>query len=40
MPLLDDYKRQEHINGVVYNNPSADFRHAIVNLNIHHSLRI
>ena len=35
MPLLDDYKKVEKINGVVYNmSPSGSFSHGQVNLNI------
>ena len=37
MPLLkDDYKKEEKINGVIYNmSPSAGYQHGIVNSNIH-----
>lgn len=36
MPLIDDYKKEEKIQGVVYNmSPSAGFDHATVNCNIH-----
>lgn len=33
MPLLDNYRKQECINGIIYDmSPSADYRHGIVNL--------
>lgn len=32
----DDYKKSEKINGIIYNmSPAANFRHGIVNSNIH-----
>lgn len=39
MPLLDD-RKTEMINGIIYNmSPSADYRHATINLNIYSALR-
>lgn len=36
MPLLDNYEKQEYINGIIYDmSPSADYRHGIVNLNLY-----
>lgn len=37
MPLLkDEYRKQEKINGVIYDMfPSPNYRHGIVNSNIH-----
>lgn len=37
MPMLkDDYKKEEKINGTIYNmSPSANYRHGMVNGNIH-----
>lgn len=36
MPLIDDYKKEERIQGVIYNmSPSAGFDHANVNGNIY-----
>ena len=37
MPLLrDEYRKQEKINGVIYDmSPSPNYRHGIVNSNIH-----
>ena len=37
MPMLkDDYKKEEKINGVIYNmSPSANYRHGMVNGNIY-----
>lgn len=36
MPLIDDYKKEEKIQGIIYNmSPSAGFDHANVNSNIH-----
>lgn len=33
--LKDEYKKQEKINGIIYNeDQSSDYRHAIVNGNI------
>ena len=35
MPLLDDYRKNEYIDGIIYDmSPSADYRHGIVNLNL------
>ena len=41
MPMLkDDYQKTEKINGVIYNmSPAANFRHGIVNGNIHGKVR-
>jgi len=40
MPSVDDYKKVEKINGVVYNmSPSGGFSHGLVNGNIYHSFR-
>lgn len=34
-PLKDDYKKEEKINGVIYNmSPSAGYQHGIVNSNM------
>lgn len=36
MPLLDDYSKQEFIEGIVFDmSPSADYRHGTVNLNLY-----
>lgn len=36
MPLLENYQKQEFIDGVIYDiSPSADYRHGIVNLNLY-----
>lgn len=36
MPLLDDYRKNEYIDGIIYDmSPSADYRHGIVNLNLY-----
>lgn len=37
MPMLkDDYKKEEKINGIIYNmSPSANYRHGMVNGNIY-----
>ena len=41
MPLMDDYKKEECIGGIIYNmSPSADFRHANVNGNIYAILHV
>lgn len=42
MPLLEDgYKKQEKINGIIFNmSPSADYRHGTVNLNIYHHIKL
>lgn len=38
MPLLDE-RKTEQINGIIYNmSPSADYRHATINLNIYRCL--
>ena len=38
--LKEDYRKEERINGIVYDmSPSADYRHGIVNSNIHAILK-
>jgi len=41
MPLLiDDYKRVEKINGIIYNmSPSGGFMHSQINGNLYHAIR-
>lgn len=38
--LLDDYKKTEKIDGIIYNmSPSGGFMHSQVNGNLHHAIR-